>query len=171
MATDDDMPDTDDEWIPVDETTAPTVTAGGGIGGGLLQQILDEVSTLRATTESDRAALADALNGAFGRLEAELEVLREQVAALRGELDASGTMITNALTEVIKAVAAEEDVDVPAVVEEIVSTHVHASVEAVVEALGPHLAALRQALPTADTARIAKEVTRLRHALVGPDPK
>ena len=141
------------------------------MGGGLLQQILDELSTLRATTDADRAALADALNGAFGRLEAELEVLREQVAALRGELDASGTMMTNALTEVIKAVAAEEEVDVPAVVEAIVEKHLHANVEAVVEALGPHLAALRKALPTADTARIAMEVTRLRHSLVGPDPK
>lgn len=140
------------------------------MGGGLLQQILDEVSTLRANAQADRTALAEALTTAFGRLETELEVLREQVAAVRSELDASGSAVTNALTEVIKAVAADEDVDLPAVVEEIVSTHLHANVAAVVEALGPHLASLRKALPTADTARIAMEVTRLRQSLIGPDP-
>jgi len=170
MAVDDESSDIEDEWQFADETPAYEAPAGG-LGGGLLQQILDEVSTLRANAQSDREALASALNTAFGRLETELEVLREQVAAVRSELDASGTAMTNALTEVIKAVAAEEEVDVPAVVEEIVSTHLQANVEAVVEALGPHLAALRKALPTADTARIAMEVTRLRQSLIGPDPK
>jgi hypothetical protein len=170
MAVDDEIPETEDEWQFAEEV--PTFEPpAGGLGGGLLQQILDEVSTLRTNADADRAALADALNGAFGRLETELEVLREQVAAVRAELDASGMAMTNALAEVIKAVAAEEEVDVPAVVEEIVSTHLQANVEAVVEALGPHLAALRKALPTADTARIAMEVTRLRHSLIGPDQK
>lgn len=170
MAVDDDKSAIEDEWQFAHDSSASFDTAGAAAGGGMLQQILDEVSALRATTQSDRVALADALNRAFGRLEAELGVLRQHVAALRGELDASGTVMTNALTEVIKAVAAEEDIDVPAVVEEIVSTHLHAHVDAVVEALGPHLAALRKALPAADIARIAMEVTRLRHSLVGPDP-
>src|SRR4051812_4421107 len=112
MTVDDENSDIQDEWQFADETPAFAGSAGGA-GGGLLQQILDEVSVLRANAESDRAALGDALTTAFGRLETELEVLREQVAAIRTELDASGTAMTNALAEVIKAVAAEEDVDVP----------------------------------------------------------
>src|SRR4051794_14221581 len=98
MAPDDDNSDIEDEW-QFDDDSSASFAPGAPAGGGLLQQILDEVSALRATMQSDRDGLADALNSAFGRLEGELDVLREQVTALRGELNASDTVMTNALTE------------------------------------------------------------------------
>ncbi|MEY2447428.1 MAG: hypothetical protein QOH79_904 [Acidimicrobiaceae bacterium] len=167
MTVHDDTPETNDEWQFGETEPTPTTQAGSG---GLLKAILDEVTALRTTVEADRVGLADALAGSFSKIEVELEVLREQVGALRAEMDASGAAMTDAFTAMIKTVAAENDVDVPAVVERAVSAQGQANVEAVVAALAPQLTALRQSVPTADTARIAMEITRLRHTLIGPIP-
>jgi hypothetical protein len=134
MTVDDDTPEIDDEWQFGD--IAPAAATAGG--GGLLQTILDEVIALRDGAQADRIALADALTASFAKIDVELEVLRDQVAALRVDVDASGTAI---------------------------------DLDAVVDALAPHLAALRKAVPTAETAHIAMELSRLRHALIGPDPR
>jgi succinyl-CoA synthetase alpha subunit len=166
MTLHDDTPEIDDEW-QFEELAVGAPTQGGG---GLLRQILDEVTSLRDGTTADRGALADALAASFSKIDVELEVLREQVAALRSELDTSGTVVTNALTELFKAVDADTEVDVAAVVEQLVAAQGQANVDAVVAALAPELVALREAVPTADTARIAMEVSRLRHSLIGPDP-
>lgn len=167
MTVDNDTPQMDDEWQF--EEFAPAAPTEGG--GGLLRQILDEVTSLHAGAEADRAALANALNASFAKLEVELEVLRDQVGSVRADLDASGTAMTNAFTELLKAVGADSATDVPAVVDRVVAAHSEANVEAVVAALTPQLAALRKAIPTADTARIAMEISRLRHSLIGPDPR
>ncbi|MEY2421314.1 MAG: hypothetical protein QOI95_1381 [Acidimicrobiaceae bacterium] len=162
-----DTPDTDDEW-QIEDFPADAPTQGGG---GLLQQLLNEISALRDGTVADRGALADALAASFAKIEVELEVLRDQVTMLRSELDASGTAMTNAFTEVLKAVGADTEIDVPAIVERVVAAQGQANVEAVVAALIPELTAVRKAVPTADTARIAMEISRLRHSLIGPDPQ
>ncbi|MEY2452393.1 MAG: hypothetical protein QOD92_1967 [Acidimicrobiaceae bacterium] len=165
MTVDDDTPETDDEWQFAEIEPPPPTQRGGG----LLQTILDEVSALRAQADADRSSLADALSSSFAKLDVELEVMREQVAALRTEVDASATQITGAFTEMLKSIAADNDVDVPAVVERAVAAQGHANVEAVVAALSAQLTALRNAVPTAETARIAMEISRLRQALIGPD--
>ena len=140
-------------------------------GGGLLQEILDQVTAMTAGIEADRLALADALTASFAKLEVELEVLREQVASLRAEVDASGAATTNAVADMLKSATSESDVDLPAVVARVVAEQGEANVEAVIAALGPQLTALRKAVPTADTARIAMELARLRHSLIGPDAR
>jgi hypothetical protein len=167
MTVDDDTPEIDGEWQFGDFEPAPPTQGGGG----LLQSILDEVGSLRAQVDADRSSLADALSGSFAKLEVELEVVREQVASLRAEVDASATQITGAFTEMLKTITADNDVDVAAVVERAVAAQGHANVEAVVAALGAQLTALRQAVPTAETSRIAMEVSRLRQALIGPDQR
>jgi hypothetical protein len=171
MTLDDDTPDTDDEWR-FEEFSTPLATQGGG---GLLQEILDEVTAMSAGIKADRVALADALTHSFAKLEVELEVLREQVTSLRADVDASGASTTNAVGEMLKAASAETDVDLPAVIERAVAAqgeaNVAATVEAILASIGPQLTALRKAVPTADTARIAVEVTRLRHSLIGPDTR
>jgi hypothetical protein len=158
--------DVEAEWQFDDVAPAPTTS-----GGGLLQNILDEVTNLRASAEHDQAALAESLRSGFAKIEVELEVLREQVATLRKDLDASGEVMTNAFTEMLKAVGSDADVDLPAIVERVVAAQGNANVEAVIEALTPQLAAVRKAVPTAETARIAMEVSKLRHSLIGPDPQ
>jgi succinyl-CoA synthetase alpha subunit len=165
MTVHDDTPEMEDEW-QFDEADPEAATFGGG---GLLQAILDEVTTLRGGAEADRVSLADALSASFAKLEVEIQVLREQVASLRNEVDASTTAATSAFAQAVKELTAENDVDVAAVVERAVAAQGHASVEAVIAALTPQLTALRNSMPTADTARIAVEINRLRQALIGPD--
>ena len=163
----DDTPEMDDEWQFAD-LAAPGATHGGG---GLLQTILDEVTALRDGAQADRVALADALTASFAKIEVEIEVLRDQVASLRVDLDAAGAATVNGLTQLLKAVGADTEVDVPAIVERVVGAQGEANVEAIVAALAPQLVALRKAVPTADMARIAIEVSRLRQSLIGPDPR
>ena len=161
----DDTPETEEEWQF--EDPAPVDTSHGS--GGLLQTILDEVTSLRDGAQADRVALADALTASFAKIEVEIEVLRDHVASLRSELDASNGVLANALTQLLKAVGADTEIDVPAIVERVVAAQGEANVDAVVAALAPQLSALRRALPTEDTARIAAEVSRLRQSLIGPD--
>ena len=165
MTLDDDTPEMTDEWQFGD--VAPAEGTQGG--GGLLQTILDEVTALRDGAQADRVALADALTASFAKLEVELEVMRDQIASLRREFDASGVAMSSAFTEMLKAVGADTEIDVPAIVERVVAAQGEANVEAVVAALSPHLAALRKAVPTAETAQIAMEISRLRRSLIGPD--
>jgi len=165
MTLDDDTPEMTDEWQFGD--VAPAEATQGG--GGLLQTILDEVTALRDGAQADRVALADALTASFAKLEVELEVMRDQMASLRREFDASGVAMSSAFTEMLKAVGADTEIDVPAIVERVVAAQGEANVEAVVAALSPHLAALRKAVPTAETAQIAMEISRLRRSLIGPD--
>jgi hypothetical protein len=101
----------------------------------MLQVILDEVTSVREGAQSDRAALVDALAASFAKIEVELEVLRDQLAA---------------------------------VIERVVAAQSEANVEAVVAALGPPLADVREAIPAVETANIAIELVRLRHLLIGP---
>ena len=121
----------DDEWQFGD--LAPADAAQGS--GGLLQTILDEVSALRDGTQADRVALAEAFTASFAKIEVELEVLRDQVAALRADFDATGAVMTSAFTEILKAVGADAEIDVPAIVERVVAAQGEANVEAVVAAL------------------------------------
>lgn len=165
MTVDDDTPQTEDEW-QFEEIATPEPTYGGG---GLLQTILEEVTALRDGAHADRVGLADALTASFSKLEVEIEVLREHVASLREELDSSNAVMANALTQLLKGVGEDPETEIPAIVERVVAAQGEANVEAVVAALAPQLSALRKALPTADTARIAVEVSRLRQALIGPD--
>ena len=167
MTVHDDTPQTDDEWQFGDFASADATPASGG----LLQTILDEVTSLRGGAQTDRVALADALTASFAKIEVELEVLRDQVASLRADLDSSGTAMASAFTEMLKAVGADSGIDVPAIVERVVAAQGEANVEAVVAALSPHLAALRKAVPTAETAQIAMEISRLRRSLIGPDSR
>jgi hypothetical protein len=168
MTVDDDAPDMNDDW---QYDNPPPLDATQGGGGGLLQSILDEVTALRDGARADRVALADALTASFAKLEVEIEVLREQVASLRVDLDAAGTATANGFTQLLKAVGADTEIDVPAIVERVVSAQGDANVEAVIAALAPQLSALRKAVPSAEMARIAMELSRLRQSLIGPDPR
>jgi hypothetical protein len=76
--------------------------------------------------------------------------------------------MTSAFSDLLKAIEADDDVDVPAVVERAVAAQGQANVEAIVAALSAQLTALRNAVPSAETARIALEISRLRQALIGP---
>jgi uncharacterized iron-regulated protein len=163
MTVNDEIPETDETW----QFTEPAPQGGGG----LLKTILNEVTGMRQGAENDRVALADALTASFAKIEVEIEVLREQLATLRADLDASGTAMTNAFNEMMKAARSNSDVDLQAIVERVVAAQGHANVEAVIEALTPQLTAVRKAVPTAETARIAMEISRLRHSLIGPDPR
>jgi hypothetical protein len=167
MTVQHDTPHTDEEWQF--EDVAPADASGHG--GGLLQTILSEVTTLRDGAQADRVALSDAFAASFAKIEVELEVLRDQVSSLRATLDASGTVMESALTEMLKAVGADTQADVAAIVERVVAAQSEANVEAIVAALTPQLDALGKAVPSAETAKIAREINKLRRALIGPDPR
>jgi hypothetical protein len=167
MTVHDDTPETDDEWQFGDFGSADTAQGSGG----LLQTILDEVTSLRNGAHSDRTALADALTASFAKIEVELEGLRDQVGSLRADLDASRSAMSSSFAELLKAVDADAEIDVPAIVERVVVAQGEANVEAVVAALSPLLTALRKAVPTAETAQIAMEISRLRRSLIGPDSR
>jgi hypothetical protein len=165
MSVSDETPEMDDEWQFGDFASADAPV----VGGGLLQTILDEVTALRDGAHADRVALADALTASFAKIEVELEVLRDQVATLRSDLVSSRTAMSNTFAEILKAVGAETEIDVPAIVERVVAAQGEANVEAVLAALSPQLTALRKAVPTIETAQIALEITRLRRSLIGPE--
>jgi hypothetical protein len=165
MTVHDDTPDTDDEW----QFTEPPPEATTQRGGGMLQVILDEVTSVREGAQADRGALVDALAASFAKIEVELEVLRDQVAAMRTELDEAGATMTTTLTEVLKSVTSGNEIDIPAVIERVVAAQSEANVEAVVAALGPPLADVREAIPAVETANIAIELVRLRQLLIGPE--
>jgi hypothetical protein len=193
MTVDDSTPETDDEW---QFTPAPPEPATQR-GGGMLQVILDEVTSVRGDVTSvradltsvrdeltsvrgevtsvregaqaDRSALVDALAASFAKIEVELDVLRDQLATMRKELDEAGATMTTTLTEVLKSVTSGNAVDIPAVVERVVAAQSEANVDAVVAALGPPLADVREAIPAAETANIAIELSRLRQLLIGSE--
>jgi hypothetical protein len=154
MTVDDSTPDTADEWQLAESPPEPTTQRGGG----MLQVILDEVTAVREGAQSDRAALVDALAASFAKIELELEVLRDQLAAM-----------TSTLTEVLKTVTSGDEINLPAVIERVIAAQSEANVEAVVAALGPPLAQVREAIPAVETANIAIELGRLRQLLVGPE--
>jgi hypothetical protein len=166
MDVEDDTPENEEEEWQFEDLSTPETTYSGG---GLLQSILEEVTALREGARADRVGLADALKASFAKIDVEIEVLRDHVAALRSELDASNGVIANALTQLLKAVGEDPETEIPAIVERVVAAQGEANVEAVVSALAPALSAIRKSVPTADLARIAVEVSRLRQSLIGPD--
>lgn len=81
---DHDTSDSTAEW-QFDEWTPAQHTAGGG--GGLLQTILDEVTSIRQGAAADRVALAKAISASFSKVDAELADVRGQLTSVRADLD------------------------------------------------------------------------------------
>jgi hypothetical protein len=103
MTVENDTTDTDAEW---QFTDLPSPAADEG-GGGLLRQILDEVTAMRANAAADRVALAEAITGSLGKIEGQLLQLRDDLAAVRADVDASGKSMTESLTPLFEAEAAD----------------------------------------------------------------
>jgi hypothetical protein len=114
MTVENDTTETENEWQFGDW---PEAGADAG-GGGLLRQILDEVTAMRAAAAADRVALAEAISGSLAKFDSQLAHLRDDVAAVRAELDSSGRAVAHSLAEFL-AKAEADGVDVARVAAEI----------------------------------------------------
>jgi hypothetical protein len=129
-----------------------------GGGGGLLKEILQEVTAIREGAAADRVALAKAISSSFSKLDAEVNDVRGQLATVRSELEGlKGAVATVAATDLVpqvhEAIAAQREI----------------LVGDVAAALGRQLDSVRDAIPTEHIARVATEVHQLRSMLLGPD--